>query len=102
MGAELIDIREQLLLMSGLTERSFAQSIRALMERSDELCDAVEAGDSRVDQLEVRIDEMVVTFMATHAPTARDCRMMLAASKISKNLERVADEGDEDCQPGCP
>ena len=88
----LVDIRERLLTMSALTERSFSQSIRALLERDDKLCDAVEAGDSRVDALEVEVDEMVITFMATHAPTARDCRMMLAASKISQNLERIADE----------
>ncbi len=78
--------------MSALTERNFAQSIRALLERNDKLGDAVEAEDSRVDALEIQVDEMVVLFMATHAPTARDCRMILAASKISNNLERIADE----------
>jgi len=88
----LVNIREQLLLMSGLAEQSFVLSIRALMERNDKLCDAVEAGDSRIDDLEVEVDEMVMTFMATHAPTARDCRMMLVATKISSNLERIADE----------
>ena len=35
---------------------------------------------------------MVMTYMATHGPTARDCRLMLTASKISNNLERIADE----------
>jgi phosphate transport system protein len=88
----LADIREQLLLMSGLTERNFAMAMRALLERDDKLCAQVEAEDARVDQLEILVDEMVITFMATHAPTARDCRMMQTASKISSNLERVADE----------
>jgi phosphate transport system protein len=30
--------------------------------------------------------------MATHAPVATDCRFMLVASKISSNLERIADQ----------
>ena len=30
--------------------------------------------------------------MATHGPIAKDCRLMLTASKISSNLERIADQ----------
>jgi phosphate transport system protein len=88
----LIHIREQLLLMSTLTERSFAQSIRALQDRDDKLCEVVEANDSQIDDLEMKIDGMVMTFMATHAPTAGDARLMLVLTKISSNLERAADE----------
>ena len=79
-------------MMSGLTERNFAQAMRGLVERDDKLCALVEAEDAKVDQLEVQIDEMVITYMATHGPIARDCRLMLTASKISNNLERIADE----------
>ncbi len=89
---QLADIREQLLMMSGLTERNVALAMRALVERDDKLCDTVEAEDSQIDHLEIQIDEMVITYMATHGPIARDCRLMLTASKISNNLERIADQ----------
>jgi phosphate transport system protein len=89
---QLSEIREQLLMMSGLTERNLTVAMRALVERDDKLADTAEAEDAQVDQLEVHIDELVITFMATHGPIARDCRMMLAASKISNNLERIADQ----------
>ena len=89
---QLADIREQLLLMSGLTERNLSLAMRALVERDDKLCDLVEAEDSTIDQLEIQIDEMVITYMATHGPIAKDCRLMLTASKISNNLERIADQ----------
>ncbi|MEA3210499.1 MAG: phosphate transport system protein [Chthoniobacter sp.] len=89
---QLVDIREQLLMMSGLTERNVTLSLRALVERDDKLADAVEAEDTQIDQLEIHIDDMVVTYMATHGPIARDCRLMLTASKISNNLERIADQ----------
>ncbi|MDQ3622948.1 MAG: phosphate signaling complex protein PhoU [Verrucomicrobiota bacterium] len=89
---QLTEIREQLLKMSGLTERNLARAMRALLERDDQLADAVEAEDTLIDELEVQIDEMVITYMATHGPVARDCRFMLTASKISSNLERIADE----------
>lgn len=88
----LNQIREQLLMMSGLTERNFAMAMRALMERDDKLANAVEADDTEIDQLEVHIDEMVVTFVSTHGAVAKDTRFILTASKISSNLERIADE----------
>src|SRR5436190_17604317 len=88
----LADIREQLLMMSGLTERNLALAMRALIERDDKLADTVEREDSQIDQLEIQIDEMVITYMATNGPIARDCRLMLTASKISNNLERIADQ----------
>ncbi|HEY3901443.1 MAG TPA: phosphate signaling complex protein PhoU [Chthoniobacter sp.] len=89
---QLSDIREQLLMMSGLTERNLALAMRALVERNDDLSDTVESEDSQIDDLEIQIDEKVITYMATHGPIARDCRMMITASKISNNLERIADQ----------
>ena len=89
---ELGHIREQLLLMSSLTERNLTLSLKALVDRDDAIADTVENEDSQIDQLEVSIDEMVVIYMATHAPVARDCRFMLTASKISSNLERIGDQ----------
>ncbi len=90
--AQLAHIRETLLLMSSLTDRNLTLAVRAVAERDDTLADQVEASDSEIDQLEVTLDDLVVTYMATHGPMARDSRLMLIASKISGNLERVADQ----------
>lgn len=89
---QLGKIRETLLMMSSLAERSISLAIQALVERDDKLAELVEAEDSQLDQLEIEIDELVITYMATHAPVATDCRFMLAASKISSNLERIGDQ----------
>ena len=88
----LNQIREQLLMMSGLTERNLEQSIRSLMERNDSMAELVEAQDAEVDQLEKSIDERVVTYISTHGPMARDCRFLITASKIASELERIADQ----------
>lgn len=89
---QLNEIREILLLMSSLTERNLGLAMRALEERDDQLCDTVETEDSQIDELEIQVDEKVVAYMATHGPIAKDCRLMLTASKISNNLERIADQ----------
>lgn len=90
--AQLAKIRETLLMMSSLTDRNLVLAMKALVDRDDKLADSVEAEDSQVDQLEIVVDEMVIAYMATHAPVATDCRFMLAASKISSNLERIGDQ----------
>jgi len=88
----LSEIREQLLMMSGLTERNLGQAIRALLERDDNLADLVEAEDAEVDELEKQIDQKVVAYISTHGPIARDCRFLITATKIGSELERVADQ----------
>lgn len=88
----LAEIREQLLMMSGLTERNLGQATRAFLERDDRLAELVEAEDSEIDELEKRIDEKVVTYISTHGPMARDCRFLITSSKISSELERIADQ----------
>jgi phosphate transport system protein len=89
---QLHAIREQVLMMSGLTERNLSLAMRALVERDDKLANLAEAEDSEIDQLEIRIDEMVVTSISTHGSMATDTRFVLTASKIASNLERIADE----------
>ena len=78
--------------MASLTEGSCVDALKALRERNDALAAKVEADDSRIDQLEMEIDEGVIAYMATRGPVATDCRFALAASKISSNLERIGDE----------
>src|ERR1700761_391115 len=91
-GEQIAQIRETLLMMASLANRNLALAMRALVERDDKLGNSVEAEDSQLDELEISIDDMVIAHMATHAPVATDCRFMLVASKISSNLERIADQ----------
>ena len=89
---QLHEIREEVLMMSGLTERNLSMAVRALMERDEKLADTVELEDTEIDLLEIRVDELVVKFISTHGTTASDTRLVLTASKIANNLERIADE----------
>jgi phosphate transport system protein len=89
---QLGNIRQTLLMMASLANRNLSLGMRALVERDEKLAASVEAEDSQLDELEISIDDMVINYMATHAPVATDCRFMLVASKISSNLERIADQ----------
>jgi phosphate transport system protein len=91
-AGQISNIRETLLMMASLADRNLALALRALVERDEKLAATVEQEDSQLDELEISIDELVINHMATHAPVATDCRFMLVASKISSNLERIADQ----------
>jgi len=100
-SAQISNIRETLLMMASLADRNLSLALRALVERDEKLADAVEAEDSQLDELEVAVDELVINHMATHAPVATDCRFMLVASKISSNLERIADQATAIARRSC-
>lgn len=89
---QLAHIRETLLMMYSLTGRQLSLAMKALVERDDRFAEQVEVEDKQIDALEVTVDDMVITYMATHGPIATDCRLMLTASKISNNLERIGDQ----------
>jgi phosphate transport system protein len=90
--AQLGGIRDAVVIMACIVERQLVLAIEALEKRDDTLADHVEAEDTDVDQYEMVIDNMVITYMATHAPIATDCRLVVAASKIASNLERIGDQ----------
>ena len=85
-------IKEQLLMMASLADRNLAMAMRAYFDRDDSKADLVESEDDVIDQLEMDIDEQVVTYVSTHGPIATPCRLALMASKISEALESIGDQ----------
>ena len=89
---ELLTLRETLLRMAGLAHQNLSLALEALVERNAKKSKQVIEADLEMDRLEVEVDEMVAHFMATQAPMALACRLMLSGSKISSDLERIADQ----------
>src|SRR3954464_8511728 len=88
---ELVGLKEKLLTMASHAEGAVTKSIKALIERDDELARKVMADDVIVDQLEIEIDDLSIRLLAK-APLASDLRLITVAMKISHDLERVSDE----------
>jgi phosphate transport system protein len=85
-------LRNNLLTMAGLTERSLDCAIKGLLHRDDGLCTKAVADDEEVDQLEIQIDKAGVEILLRYQPVASDLRQVISAMKLSPNIERVADE----------
>lgn len=88
----LVALRNNVLMMAGLTERSLERAMKGLFDRNDELCATTIADDEEIDQLEKQIDKDSVDILLRFQPVASDLRRVVSAMKLSSNLERMADQ----------
>ena len=88
----LATLRNNVLTMSSLTERSLDRAITGLLQRDDELCVTAIADDEEIDQLEKQVDKDGVDLLLRFQPVASDLRRVVSAMKLSSNLERMADQ----------
>jgi phosphate transport system protein len=88
---ELSRLKTMLAQMGGLAEEQLARAMDALSRRDTELADLVIADDAKVDALEVAIEERSIATIAKRQPMASDLREIMAAIRISSDLERIGD-----------
>jgi phosphate transport system protein len=88
----LYELRNDVLMMSSLTDRMFHYAMSALLKRDTDLCEQVSADDEEVDVLEKQIDEERVRLLIRFHPVATDMREVVSAMKIGGHLERIGDE----------
>jgi len=88
----LATLRNNVLMMAGLTERSLERAMKGLIDRNDDLCANAIADDEEIDQLEKQIDKDGVDILLRFQPVASDLRRVVSAMKLSSNLERMADQ----------
>ena len=88
----LRSMRDTVLMMASLTERLLASASESLSARSFEACERVIADDAEIDTLEKTVDEAGVAILVRFQPLANDLREVVAAMKVSTNLERVGDQ----------
>src|SRR3989442_13129615 len=80
------------MMMAGLAKPNIDRAVRGLLQRDDNLCTTAIADDEEIDQLEKQIDKEGVDVLLRFQPVASDLRRVVAAMKLSPNIERVADQ----------
>jgi phosphate transport system protein len=65
--------------------------MKGLVNRDDNISATAIADDEEIDQLEKQIDKDGVDILLRFQPVASDLRRVVAAMKLSTNLERMAD-----------
>ena len=64
----LYGLKNDVLMMSSLTERIFQTAFEALLKRDSELCDHVVAEDEEIDILEKQVDQDGVNLLIRFSP----------------------------------
>lgn len=89
--AELRQVRENLLRMTGHVETMIADAGRALIEGDTVTAQQTIDADRQVNVLEVETDELCLLILAKRQPLASDLRMITLAMKMVTDLERIGD-----------
>lgn len=88
---QLHGLGEIVIRMGGMAESQLATAIQALVKRDSDLAARVVQQDAAIDALEERLNQDAVRLLALRQPMADDLREVLAALKISSDLERIGD-----------
>lgn len=84
-------LKKDLLSLCAMVEEQVQRSLRALLERDEDLARQVERRDMEIDQREVEVEEECLKTLALHQPVAGDLRFIVASLKINNDLERIGD-----------
>jgi phosphate transport system protein len=89
---ELEELKERLLWMGSLAERSVHQAIQALLENDEGLALRVISEEAAINEMQLEVDDRVMRLLALRQLMATDLRFALAATRINADLERIGDQ----------
>jgi phosphate transport system protein len=89
---DLEAIRSRMMQMGGLVESQIRSAVAGYLDGDTDRIEQVIAGDSKVNDLEVAIDDDLRHVIVRRQPAASDLRLIMAVSKTVTDLERIGDE----------
>ncbi len=88
---QLKRLRNFLTEMGGIVENQVALAAEAILDRDASAATRAVEADPKVDALEREAEQFVIGLLALRQPMAGDLRQIVAALKISSELERIGD-----------
>jgi phosphate transport system protein len=89
---ELEELKERLLWMGSLAERSVHQAVHSVLEAEEALAQTVLNEENAINEMQIEIDDRVVQLLALQQLMAADLRFVLAIARINNDLERIGDQ----------
>jgi len=90
-GDELRLLKDRVTAMGQVAEHRVRLALQGLLQRDRDALDDVIAGDDRLNQAQIEIDDNCFQLLALFQPVAVDLRVVVSALRINTDLERVGD-----------
>ncbi len=87
----LSELKSGVLRLGSMVEQAIGQSMRALVERDNQVAREVIARDEDLNELHRQLRERAFMIMATQQPVARDLRLISSFQHMVLELERMGD-----------
>ena len=91
MDRDLSALSDRISEVGHFVQRMLVAAIDAIVENDVEAAKRVVALDHQVDVLHLQIEELAILTIARRQPVGKDLREILAAMRISRDLERIGD-----------
>ncbi len=88
---EIENLKKEILTLGAMAELAVREAVAAIDNRDEDAAQAVIANDTKLDEMEVQIEEDCLKTLALYQPVATDLRFIVAVLKINNDLERVGD-----------
>ncbi len=88
---ELKELAGRVVEMGGLAETLVHDAVTALLRNDRELATRTISADQRLDNMQAELEELCISVIARRQPMASDLRDIIAAMRISNDLERIGD-----------
>jgi phosphate transport system protein len=95
---QIQELLEKLVRMGRLAQSMIQLAMRTLIERNESLTGEVFRKEKEVNNLQIEVDDRAVKLTAMQQPVASDVRFLFMASRMSTELERIADQAVNICQ----
>lgn len=89
---ELANLKQTLLRMFVMSESALRRAVKSVLERDLEAAQAVMDEDSEIDAMECDLDRLSLRLLALDQPVATDLRFIVAAMRVTSDVERIGDE----------
>ena len=95
LETELKQIGTSVMEMGALIEKTISDAIKTLKERDAEAARALILADELIDDMEDKINDQCLGFLATQQPLAGDLRFVISIMKVIRDLERIGDHCED-------
>ena len=88
---ELTALQSAISEMGGMVEQAITEGAMALLKLDHTQAQNVRSFDKKIDEMQQKINDAVVSIIARRQPMAADLRMVVTAIQVANDLERTGD-----------